>query len=228
MVDYVYGLYKKNVEYHNLGVGENLFYVGISSGDKNLYFREKNHRTQSCGHKLNIINKYDFELRILWRCDSRAEAEDRESFLIRWFKPQLCNIAESSKDLSRARSSPRKPKTKWKKHSLEARTANRDRNLTVEHEKILWMLDEWAKNPIESQQDFASRHGVKRSKFKDWMRLYRPEYIGLTKKFWKELIDKHRKLLGDSARLMDVARSVSLETGCSVDSCKHRVLRHKI
>lgn len=224
---YVYGLYKKNIEYYNLGIGEHLFYVGISSGDKNLYFREKNHRNQSCGYKLNIINKYDFDLNVLWSCDSRSEAEEREAFLIRWFKSQLCNILESSKDLSRARSRPRKPKEQWKKRSPESRIANRDRSLTVEYEKVLSLLDEWAKNPLESQQDFANRHGVTRSKFKDWMRMYRPEYIGLTKKFWRDLVTKYKKQLGDSAKQIDIARAMSLETGHSVESCRHKVMRYK-
>jgi len=186
---YIYGLYKKNIEYKTKNISEHLFYIGITS-DKNIYFREKNHRTeQQNKYKLNIINKYDFNLVILWSVDTKNEAEEREEFLIRWFGNQLCNICTSSKDLSRARSKPKKPKGEWKKHSLENKIANRDRNLTIKYEKVLQLIEEWAKNPLETQQDFANKNGISRSKFKDWIRLYKPEYIGLTKRKQKEIFN---------------------------------------
>lgn len=190
MKHYIYGLYKKNIEYSTKNLTEHLFYIGISSGDENLYHREKNHRSDSCNkYKLSIINKYDFYLRILWCVDTRKEAEDREEFLIRWFGDILTNVCKHSKDLTYARSRPKKPKHLWKKHSKDARIANRDRNLTVPYEDIMDMIQEWKQNPLETQQDFANRKGINRSKFKDWLRLYAPECIGLTKKIKREAFD---------------------------------------
>jgi hypothetical protein len=175
--------------YNKNNISEHLFYIGITS-DKNIYFREKNHRTeQQNKYKLNIINKYDFNLVILWSVDTKNEAEEREEFLIRWFGDQLCNICKSAKDLSHARSKLKKPKSEWKKHSLEHKIANRDRNLTIKYEKVIQLIEEWAKNPLETQQDFANRKGISRSKFKDWIRLYKPEYIGLTKRKQKEIFN---------------------------------------
>ena len=167
MKHYVYGLYTKNQD------KPILFYVGISSGDRNLYFRKKNHRNETANpHKLAVIRKYDFDLQIIWTVDSREEAENREEFLIRWFGDQLTNIAKHSKDLSRAKSKPKKPKGGWKKHSKEAILANRNRNLTIPYNKIMALIEEWGKNPLESQTDFAMKNNISRSKFKDWIRLY--------------------------------------------------------
>lgn len=182
MKHYIYGLYTKNT------AEPRLFYIGITSGNNNLYYREKNHRREDHNpHKLAIIKKYDFDLRVLWEVDSRQEAEDREEFLIRWLD-NLCNICSSANDLSHARLKPRKPKSQWKKHSNEDRKANRDRNLTMPYEKVISLIEEWAQNPFETQQSFANRKNISRSKFKDWLRLYKPEYVGLQKKKLEEVI----------------------------------------
>lgn len=192
---YIYGLYKKNCEYNTNSISENLFYIGITSGVKNLYHRQKNHkREKSNPHKLNIIAKYDFYLKVLWEVNTKKEAEQREEFLIRWFKRYedggiLTNYLKSSNDLSRLQK-PMSAETKSKiskalkkiNSNKDSRLKNRDRNLSIPYDTIINLLDEWAKNPLESQQAFADRKKIKRSKFKDWMRLYKPEYIGLTKK----------------------------------------------
>lgn len=184
MKHYVYGLVRKNSK------NKKFFYIGITSGDKNLYQRKRNHRFETCNqYKLNIINKYDFDFIIIWSVSTREEAEEREEFLIRWYGKQLCNICKHSKDLSYARSRPKKQKGQWKKHSIESRIANRNRNLTIPHDRVIALIEEWAKNPLETQQSFANRKGISRSKFKDWIRLYKPEYVGLTKKKQKELFD---------------------------------------
>lgn len=188
---YVYGLYKKNAKYKTDGISEHLFYVGIASGDSNLYYRRKNHRHErSNPHKLAIINKHDFILRILWTTHTREEAEDREEFLIRWFGRRadggiLCNVCANAKDTSRARKYIKTGKPK-RKRTKEENIANRDRNLTVPHEEILLLIEEWKQNPIETQNDFAKRKGISRGKFKDWLRLYAPECVGLTKKWQLE------------------------------------------
>lgn len=188
MKHYVYGLYTKNTE------KSRLFYVGISSGSKNLYHREKNHNTDTYNaHKVSIIKKYDFYLQVIWTVDTREEAEEREEFLIRWFGNSITNICKHSKDLSYARSRPKKPKDKWKKHSTEARLANRDRNLTIPYEKVISLIEEWAQNPFETQQSFADRKKISRTKFKDWLRLYKPEYVGLQKKKLEEVIKQVQK-----------------------------------
>jgi hypothetical protein len=206
---YVYGLYKKNIKYTTGYLSENLFYIGITS-DKNLYFREKNHRREKSNpYKLNIINKYDFFIKILWTVETEHEAKEREAFLIRWFKKIsedgiLVNVLESYKDTNYTRSfQSDKTKKRISKALKKAnenknlRIANRDRNLTVPYEKVIDLIEEWAKNPLETQQNFVDRKGLSRSKFKDWIRLYRPEYIGLTKKKQKEIfesiIDKDKK-----------------------------------
>lgn len=217
MEHYVYGLYRKNVKYTTSSIEENLFYIGISSGD-NLYFREKNHkREESNKQKLAIVKKYDFILKIFWSVDTRLEAEEREEFLIRWFKGKICNICENAKDMTYARSKPKKPKTCWKKHSREDRIANRDRNLTVSHNTVLNLIEEWAKNPKESQQDFAKRHSINRSKFKDWLRLYKPEYIGLTKK-WQ--LSKFMEISPDGKKPQDIIKEFSISTGYTLSQSK--------
>lgn len=226
---YVYGLYKKNIEYKTSCIDEHLFYIGITS-DKNLYFREKNHRTDSNIHKINIINKYDFILRILWVVDSRQEAEEREEFLIRWFGKEanggiLTNCLDSALDTNLAIKS-RTPETKKKlsialkkaNQNKNIRIANRDRNLTVPYEEILELIEEWAKNPLESQQSFANKNGIPRSKFKDWLRLYKPEYIGLTKKRHKEIYESIENK--DQKKPKDIISEISKKTGLSVTQSK--------
>jgi hypothetical protein len=163
----------------------------------------KNHkREKSNPYKLNIIAKYDFIVKILWRIENKEEAEEREEFLIKWFGKRidktgiLSNILSSSKDYSRL---PRKMSKDTKNKISKALKkinqnhdyiiANRDRNLTVNYNQVLQLIEEWAKNPLETQQSFATRKGLSRSKFKDWLRLYKPEYIGLTKKKQKEIFD---------------------------------------
>jgi len=191
MKHYVYGLYTKNTDLPRL------FYIGISSGDKNLYYREKNHRSDTYNpYKLSIIKKYDFDLHVIWITDSREEAEKREEFLIRWLGESITNLCKHSKDLSYARAKERKPKEQWKKHSKEAKRENRDRNLTVTYSEIIRLIEEWKQNPLETQQNFANRKNISRSKFKDWLRLYSPESIGLTKRYQREVfnqIDKSNK-----------------------------------
>lgn len=202
-MNYVYGLYKKNTNYYTNSIDENLFYIGITEQGKNYYFRYKNHkREKSNPYKLNIIAKYDYIIKILWETETRDEAEKREEFLIRWFGRKqdggiLVNILSHSKDQSLIH----KPKTQITKkriskalkkinNNLDIRIANRDRNLTKPHSEIMQLIEEWAKNPLETQQNFASKHNISRSKFKDWIRLYKPEYTGLTKKIQKKLFDQ--------------------------------------
>jgi hypothetical protein len=226
---YVYGLYKKNIEYKKKSIDEHLFYIGITS-DKNLYFREKNHRRESNIHKINIINKYDFILRIFWVVDTKEESEEREEFLIRWFG-KICDggiltnyldsawdtkyirkfqTSESARKISRA--------LKEKNKNIDYRKLNRDRNLTVPYEKIIFLIEEWAKNPLESQQNFANRHGIPRSKFKDWLRLYKPEYIGLTKKFHQKIFDEI--INKENKRPKDIIEEYSKKSGLSYEKSK--------
>lgn len=201
---YVYGLYKKNTKYQTNSLDENLFYIGISSSDKNFYFRIKNHkREKSNPYKLNTIAKYDFIIRVLWKTETKEEAEQREEFLISWFGRKiektgiLTNILSSSKDFSsihkkRTITTRKKISKALKKinGNKDKIIENRDRNLTVSYDRVIELLEKWAKNPLEKQQDFAIRNGISRSKFKDWLRLYRPEYIGLTKKKQLDIFNK--------------------------------------
>lgn len=207
---YIYGLYKKNTKYSTNTLKENLFYIGISSSDKNFYFRIKNHKKEKSNpYKLNIIAKYDFIIRIFWQVDSKEQAEEREEFLIRWFGRKinktgcLTNILTSSTDYShihtkRTQATKNKISKALKKINQNQNKiiANRDRNLTIPYNKVIWFIEEWAKNPLETQQDFATRMGISRSKFKDWLRLYKPNYIGLTKQkqleIFKKIYDKNK------------------------------------
>lgn len=201
---YVYGLYKKNTKYQTNFLDENLFYVGISSSDKNFYFRIQNHkREKSNPYKLNIIAKYDFVVRILWQIHTQQEAAEREEFLIRWFGRKvnktgfLTNILASSTDYShihiqRTKATRNKISKALKKINKDFSKiiANRDRNLTIPYQRIIQLIEEWAKNPLETQQDFANRSGISRSKFKDWLRLYKPNYVGLTKQKQLEIFNR--------------------------------------
>jgi hypothetical protein len=205
---YIYALYKANIIYKTNTIDEHLFYIGITSSDKNFYFRMKNHkRDKSNPYKLNTIAKYNFIVKILWNTESKQEAEEREEFLIRWFGKRidktgiLTNILSSSKDYSRI---PRITTEETKNKISQALKkinqnnniliANRDRNLTVSYDRVIEFVEEWAKNPLETQQSFADRNGLNRSKFKDWLRLYKPEYIGLTKKKQKEIFNNINKI----------------------------------
>lgn len=224
MKHYVYGLYTKNTE------KSKLFYVGISSGFKNLYHREKNHKTDIYNpHKVATIKKYDFYLGVIWVVDTREEAEEREEFLIRWLGNNITNICKNSKDLSYARSRPKKPKDKWKKHSIEARLANRDRNLTVSYKEVVSLIEEWAKNPFETQQSFADRKKISRSKFKDWIRLYKPEYIGLQKKKLEEVVKQVQKQNKNQERAKDTITEIMKLTGFTYSRAKsvyYRKIKH--
>ncbi len=174
-MQYVYGLFTEDTG--------RLFYVGITD-DKNLYFRTKAHKNctdQGNGHKNNTIKKHGMELRVLFEAESRKEVEEREEFLIRFLDGKLTNILSSAKDVSRARKRIRKG-VKRRPMTEEERIADRDRNLTYPYEYIMELIAEWARYPQETQQSFADRHGIKRSKFKDWLRLYKPEYVGLQKR----------------------------------------------
>lgn len=201
---YVYGLYKKNIKYKTNALDENLFYVGISSSDKNFYFRMKNHKTDKCNpYKLNTIAKYDFIIRVFWNTDTQKEAEEREAFLINWFGRKIYKTGILTNILSGANDhifiGKKHTKTTRKKISKALKKinndpnkiiANRDRNLTVPYDKIMQLIEEWARNPLETQQDFADKNNISRSKFKDWLRLYKPEYIGLAKKKQLEIFNK--------------------------------------
>ena len=201
---YVYGLYKKNTKYKTNSIDENLFYIGISSSDKNLYFRMKNHKTDKCNlNKLNIIAKYDFIVRVFWNTETKQEAENREEFLINWFGRKvnktgiLTNVLSGAKDYAfignKQTTATRKKISKALKKINQDQNkiiANRDRNLTIPYDQVIQLIEKWAENPLETQQDFASKHNISRSKFKDWIRLYKPEYIGLTKKIQKKLFNQ--------------------------------------
>lgn len=201
---YIYGLYKKNTKYKTGFLTENLFYIGISSSDQNFYFRMQNHKKEKSNpHKLNIIAKYDFLVKVLWQVDTKEEAESREEFLIRWFGRKinktgfLTNILSSSTDYSyihkqRTQSTKNKISKALKRINKDQNKiiANRDRNLTIPYNTVIELIEKWASNPLETQQDFATKHNISRSKFKDWLRLYRPEYIGLTKQKQLEIFNQ--------------------------------------
>ncbi len=219
---YIYALYKKNTEYRTGFLEENLFYIGISSSDKNFYFRMQNHKKEKSNpYKLNIIAKYDFFVKVLWQINTKEEAESREEFLIRWFGRKinktgcLTNILCGSTDYSyihkkRTKSTKNKISKALKRINKDQNKiiANRDRNLTTPYERVIELIEEWAINPLETQQDFATRHGISRSKFKDWLRLYKPKYIGLTKQkqleIFNQIYDKNKttkRIIEDYAKM---------------------------
>lgn len=235
-MNYIYGLYKKNVTYTTNTIDEHLFYIGITNNAKNLYHRSKNHKLdKSNPFKLNIIAKYDFELKILWTTENSQESKDREEFLIGWFGKKseggiLTNILSSTYDLSLCH----KPKTDATKQKIskalkkineqkDVRLANRDRNLTKPYDEIIKLIEDWAKNPLESQQDFANRNGISRSKLKDWIRLYRPQYIGLTKRRQSEIFKSIANK--DTRKKQDIINEYSLKSGLTISQSKAIVYR---
>lgn len=233
---YIYGLYKKNIKYKKNSIDEHLFYIGITNNN-NLYYREKNHRREPYNpHKLNIINKYDFILKIIWESETREEAEDRESFLIRWFgKIQdggiLVNVLDSANDTKYARLSFSEEKRKKISKALkkinenkETRIKNRDRNLTVPYEKIMLLIEEWEKNPFETQENFSKRNNISRSKFKDWLRLYRPDCIGLTKRKYKEIYDS---IIKNDKKIKNIIQEFSDKSGLTFEKSKSIYYRLK-
>lgn len=77
---YIYGLLKLN----KLGsFSDRLFYIGQTM---DLKTRIINHRYKTTNKIKNaIIEKYSFELQIIWECNSKEEADEREKFLIRYY-----------------------------------------------------------------------------------------------------------------------------------------------
>jgi len=238
---YVYGLYKKNIKYKTNTLDENLFYVGISSSDKNFYFRMKNHKIDKCNpYKLNTIAKYDFIVRVFWNTDTQKEAEEREEFLINWFGRKihktgiLTNILSGANDhifigkkhTKTTRKKISKALKKINKNS-NIRIANRDRNLTKPYNEIIALIEEWAENPLETQQSFANKHNIPRSKFKDWIRLYKPDYIGLTKKVQKKIFDQ---IIQTNKTINDIIQEYMNLTGYTFSQAKgvyYRLNRNK-
>lgn len=239
-MNYIYGLYKKNITYHKNSLDEHLFYIGITEKGKNYYFRSKNHkREKSNPFKLNIIAKYDYIIKILWETETREEAEEREAFLIRWFGRKqdggiLVNILSHSKDQSlihqpRTQSTKNKISKALKKinQNSNIRIANRDRNLTKPYNEVIALIEEWAKNPLETQQNFANKHNISRSKFKDWIRLYKPNYIGLTKKMQKKIFDQ---IIQTNKTINDIIQEYMNLTGYTFSKAKgvyYRLNRNK-
>jgi hypothetical protein len=238
---YIYALYKANIIYKTNTIDEHLFYIGITSSDKNFYFRMKNHkRDKSNPYKLNTIAKYNFIVKILWNTESKQEAEEREEFLIRWFGKRidktgiLTNILSSSKDYSRI---PRITTEETKNKISQALKkinqnnniliANRDRNLTVSYDRVIEFVEEWAKNPLETQQSFADRNGLNRSKFKDWLRLYKPEYIGLTKKKQKEIFNNINKINKKAVQIIKEYAEISGYTEQQARGIYYRLIKQK-
>jgi hypothetical protein len=231
---YVYGLYKKNILYKTSNIEEGLFYIGITDS-RNIYIREKNHARENFNpHKFNIIKKYDFLMKILWEINTKEECAEREIFLISWFRLTseggiLANIIKSNDDgIKRAR----KKRTKQSKIKLsnslklyysyqENVIKNRDRNLTIPYDIVIELIEEWAKNPLESQENFAKRKGISRSKFKDWLQLYRPDYIGLTKKIKIKIFNRiQQKVIVNNSKLCDIFLEESKVTGLTETQIK--------
>lgn len=200
---YVYGLYKKNVEYKTNRIDEHLFYIGITSAINKdpLEKRAKDHRKDRINNKIkfNIINKYDFEIKTLYVCNSREEAEEREEFLIRWFGKimnggQLANVLDSVKDqvykhLSKEDQEKVIKNMASKERTEEEKIRARDKNLTVPYDQVIEYIEEWVKNPLETHVDFCKRKNLSLSKFSDWIMLYKPEYLGLAIKLKKEILE---------------------------------------
>jgi transposase len=226
-MQYIYGLYKKNVEYLTNKIDEHLFYIGITSGKiYNLNKRAKDHSSgRSNVVKTNIIKKYDFNIKILFTCDTREEAEEREEFLIRWFGKIidggiLANLLDSAKDNNYNLYVDKETKDKNAKRlsnylqSEEGKIKNRDFHLTVPYDKVIEYIDEWAKNPFQKQSEFAKSIGVSRCKFKDWIRLYKPEYIGLKNRIINEIFEE---IYDENKKNKDLAIEFSKRTPLDYD-----------
>ena len=78
-----------------------------------------------------------------------------------------------------------------------------------------------AKNPLESQDSFAKRKGISRSKFKDWLKLYKPEYVGLTKKIKAKIFNRiQEKVIANNMKLRDIFLEESNITGLTEKQIK--------
>lgn len=180
-------------------------------------------------------------LKILWQTETKKEAEQREQFLIEWFGRKLnnsgilTNILNDSQDYSnihkkRTNSTKKKISKALKKINQDTNKTkeNRDRNLTIPYDKLLSLIEEWAKNPLETQQSFATRNNINRSKFKDWLRLYKPEYIGLTKRKQLELFEK---IYTKNKSVKEIIQLFMNETGYTYSKAKgvyYRITKNKL
>lgn len=195
----VYGLYKKQIDTIS-SIDDSLYYIGITD-EKNLYFRMKNHFKDCNIHKINILNKYGLNYKILWYTNTKEESEKREEFLISWFKRDidggiLTNIALSVRDYSYlnkpisnvSRKRMQKARKKWLSKSESLKKA-RDCQLSVPYEQVMKLIELWANNPFESKTFFCKKHNINRGKFKDWCILYKPEYLSLSVKLKYEVFN---------------------------------------
>jgi len=189
---YVYGLYKKNFVYITNKIDEGLFYIGITNDTK---LRFNSHKVKKSNPiKKSYIEKYDFEIKILYTYKTREEALEKESFLIKWFG-KICdgtgiltNILTESSDigyynLNKNFAEPHK--TNMSKNALnrneEYWEKQRDDRLSFPIEEIKEILQEWKNSFPIDKKEILKKYNIKANTFNWWIRKYRPDLRNLIK-----------------------------------------------
>lgn len=216
MKNYVYGLYKKDFVYTSSNIEEGLFYIGITT---DIDRRRKSHRSQNYNPlKMNYIKKYDFNIVILYEENSKEDAEKRETFLIKWFGlideggilTNLCKDIEDCMVRARKRvdreAINRGVKTRAKKYNKEV---HRDARLSIPYKKVIELIEEWGKNPLIGQQEFAKMHNIKRENFKDWINTYKPEWKRLHSDTKNKVYYEMLEMIENGFELKDIIRIIN-------------------
>jgi predicted GIY-YIG superfamily endonuclease/predicted transcriptional regulator len=188
---YVYGLYKKKIEYSSNRIDEGLFYIGVT---KDIKVRANSHKSKKNNPiKKAYINKYDFEIKILFRYKTYQEALEMESFLIRWFgrivngTGILTNILieqEDIKSLNKGKTFSSQHRRKMSESCLQRSeeyfNAQRDSKLSLPIDEIHKLLQEW-ENSFPVDKSICEKYGIKKNTFNWWIRKYRPDLRNLVK-----------------------------------------------
>ena len=150
----VYALIKKNSSEH---LFDRIFYIGQTNNPR---LRKNLHKI--CNRnpiKTNIINKYDFELIVLYDKLSPKEADDREIFLIRYFgkkidaSGQLANIEDGG--------------NRNKDIGIEIRHKMRNKKLTLSYDEILEHLSKFQISGL-TKTDYARQNNLSIKNFSNW------------------------------------------------------------
>jgi predicted GIY-YIG superfamily endonuclease len=198
---YVYGLYKKNFEYTTNKIDDGLFYIGIS---KNLKKRKNGHNSRINNPiKKAYINKYDYNLMVLYEYNSYEDALEMESFLIRWFG----KISDNTGFLTNILTEPLDIKycSKGSKRSTENRSEmskvfserpsdfwekQRDERLTIPIEDINKILQEYEDSFPINKSDICSKYNISKKLLCEYISRYRPDLKNIEKQNKKKHIEK--------------------------------------
>ncbi len=221
---YVYGLYKKNFKKTTFKLDDGLFYIGITTS-KNIKNRKQDHRKSRWNdrnpRKFHVVKKYDFDMMVLFSFDTREESEEMETFLIKWFGiledggplTNLCRTPQEAIQRAQARTNRETHKRgadgRREYYKIQAnRDKKRDEGLSKPYDQVIVWLDDWARNPLITHTQYAKNIGVSRIVFNNWLRLYRPEYINLPKRYKESIYSEMVAMEEEGMKKRDIFKVI--------------------